>query len=89
METATLILFVVKMLVDQGLPALDKILASVKKWGGAQNIPQEEWDKMFAEHKHGYWEIVDEPPPINPKPGPLPNPVLQPQGNGPDFDGDT
>lgn len=62
MSEALKILFVIRALATEGLPALNAIAAEIAKWGGAEKIPVDAWEAMFAKYVGiDYWSVVDKP----------------------------
>lgn len=59
MKETELILFVIRALVQYGIPALEKIVELIKKYDGAQQVPEEDWRTLFERIKAlDYWDYV-------------------------------
>jgi len=60
MNQLQLAMFVIAMIAQYGLPAIDEIVTIVQKYGSADQVPEDDWKALFARARSKtYWDYIE------------------------------
>lgn len=60
MNQLQLAMFVIAMIAQYGLPAVDEIVKIVQRYGSTDQVPEDDWKALFARAKaKTYWDYIE------------------------------